>query len=52
MAGSPAHRIIDPFGKLMRKAGVGVAVAGSGPHGNIAVWNSVMDEDRSHAALE
>lgn len=46
--GKPAATdILSPFGKLMEKAG---NVRDGGPYterlGNIAVWNSVMDEDR------
>ena len=46
--GKPAAEDIhDPFGKLMEKAG-GARDGGSFDErmGNIAVWNSVMDEDR------
>jgi putative spermidine/putrescine transport system substrate-binding protein len=46
--GKPAATdITDPFGKLMEKAG-GVRDGGAfwDRLGNIAVWNSVMDEDR------
>jgi putative spermidine/putrescine transport system substrate-binding protein len=46
--GKPAATdIMDPFGKLMEKAG-GVRDGGAfwDRMGNIAVWNSVMDEDR------
>src|SRR3989442_897508 len=46
--GKPAATdITDPYGKLMEKAG-GVRDGGSfwDRMGNIAVWNSVMDEDR------
>ncbi len=46
--GKPAASdIMDPFGKLMEKAG-GVRDGGAfwDRMGNIAVWNSVMDEDR------
>ena len=46
--GKPAAAdIMDPFGKLMEKAG-GVRDGGAfwDRMGNIAVWNSVMDEDR------
>ncbi len=46
--GKPAATdIVDPFGKLMEKAG-GVRDGGAfwDRLGNIAVWNSVMDEDR------
>jgi putative spermidine/putrescine transport system substrate-binding protein len=46
--GKPAATdIMDPFGKLMEKAG-GVRDGGGfwDRMGNIAVWNSVMDEDR------
>ncbi len=46
--GKPAATdIIDPFGKLMEKEG-GVRDGGAfwDRLGNIAVWNSVMDEDR------
>ena len=46
--GKPAATdITDPFGKLMEKAG-GIRDGGAfwDRLGNIAVWNSVMDEDR------
>jgi putative spermidine/putrescine transport system substrate-binding protein len=46
--GKPAATdIVNPFGKLMEKAG-NVRDGGDIWHrlGNIAVWNSVMDEDR------
>ena len=47
-AGKPAEQdIYDPFGKLMEKAGR-TRDGGSFEQrmGNIAVWNSVMDQDR------
>ena len=47
-AGKPAEKdIYDPFGKLMEKAGR-TRDGGSFEQrmGNIAVWNSVMDQDR------
>ena len=46
--GKPAATdILSPFGKVMEKAG-NVRDGGSISQrlGNIAVWNSVMDEDR------
>jgi putative spermidine/putrescine transport system substrate-binding protein len=46
--GKPAATdIVDPFGKLMEKAGGSRDGGGFWDRmGNIAVWNSVMDEDR------